>query len=144
MASRVCARLDMESGGLQAPRRGDTGIDTFGGTLAEMNGDIISDYVPGERIIITDTLLQQGDLTVTGGGLLTALSSQMMGNSDFYTGAFPAEYGNATSGVFDINLKTGNTEQREYTFQAEFMSATTATLTEGGDWQCKRKCLHRR
>lgn len=58
------------------------------------------------------------DLTVVGGGLLTALSSQMMGNSDFYTGAFPAEFGNATSGVFDINLNTGNTEEREYTFQA--------------------------
>lgn len=42
----------------------------------------------------------------------------MMGNSDFYTGAFPAEFGNATSGVFDINLNTGNTEKREYTFQA--------------------------
>jgi hypothetical protein len=58
------------------------------------------------------------DLTVVGGGLLTALSNQMLGNSDFYTGAFPAEYGNATSGVFDINLKTGNTRQREYTLQA--------------------------
>jgi len=58
------------------------------------------------------------DLTVVGGGLLTALSSQMMENSDFFTGAFPAEYGNATSGVFDINLKAGNSEQREYTLQA--------------------------
>ena len=57
------------------------------------------------------------DLTVVGGGLLTALSNQMLGNSDFYTGAFPAEYGNATSGVFDINLKTGNSQQREYTLQ---------------------------
>jgi len=44
------------------------------------------------------------DLTIAGAGLLTVLSSQMMGNSDFYTGAFPAEYGNATSGVFD-NLR---------------------------------------
>lgn len=58
------------------------------------------------------------DLTVVGGGLLTALSNQMMGNSDFYTGAFPAEYGNAASGVFDINLKTGNSNKREYTLQA--------------------------
>ncbi|MBN2091416.1 TonB-dependent receptor [candidate division KSB1 bacterium] len=58
------------------------------------------------------------DLTVVGGGLLTALSSQMMGSSDFYTGAFPAEFGNATSGVFDINMNTGNNEEREYTFQS--------------------------
>ena len=67
------------------------------------------------------------DLTVTGGGLLTAVSSHMMGNSDFYTGAFPAEYGNATSGVFDINMNTGNTEAREYTFQAGIMGIDFAT-----------------
>lgn len=67
------------------------------------------------------------DLTVVGGGLLTALSNQMMGNSDFYTGAFPAEYGNATSGVFDINLNTGNTEEREYTFQAGVIGIDFAT-----------------
>jgi len=76
------------------------------------------------------------DLTVVGGGLLTALSSQMMGNSDFYTGAFPAEFGNATSGVFDINLKTGNTEKREYTFQAGVLGidfAAQGPFRQGGN-----------
>ena len=58
------------------------------------------------------------DLTVAGGGFITALSSHMIGNSDFYTGAFPAEYGNALSGVFDINLRRGNTDEKEFTFQA--------------------------
>lgn len=67
------------------------------------------------------------DLTVVGGGLLTALSSQMMGNSDFYTGAFPAEYGNASSGVFDINLKTGNSREREYSLQAGVIGVDFAT-----------------
>lgn len=57
------------------------------------------------------------DLTVFGAGGLTALSSQMLANSDFYTGAFPAEYGNATSGVFDIFMRTGNNSEREHTFQ---------------------------
>jgi hypothetical protein len=57
------------------------------------------------------------DVTGLGAGALTALSSQMLRNSDFYTGAFPAEYGNALSGVFDIKLRTGNTEKRECTFQ---------------------------
>jgi hypothetical protein len=66
------------------------------------------------------------DLTVTGGGLLTALSNQMMGNSDFYTGAFPAEYGNATSGVFDINMKTGNSSKREYTVQTGLLGVDFA------------------
>ena len=50
-----------------------------------------------------------------GGGGYTVFSSQMLRNSDFYTGAFPAEYGNAFSGVFDVKLRTGNTEKREYT-----------------------------
>lgn len=58
------------------------------------------------------------NLTVVGGGLLTVISNQMMKNSDFFTGAFPAEYGNATSGIFDIQLRKGNTNQREYTVQA--------------------------
>lgn len=53
------------------------------------------------------------NLTVAGGGALTAISSNMMGNSDFFTGAFPAEYGNALSGVFDIKLKTGNSSKRQ-------------------------------
>ena len=52
-----------------------------------------------------------------GGGGLTALSSQVLGNSDFFTGAFPAEYGNALSGVFDLKLRTGNNEHIENTAQ---------------------------
>lgn len=52
-----------------------------------------------------------------GGGGLTAVSSLVLGNSDFFTGAFPAEYGNALSGVFDLKLRTGNNERRENTVQ---------------------------
>jgi hypothetical protein len=55
------------------------------------------------------------DLSVFGGGGLTALSSQVLANSDFYTGAFPSEYGNAMSGVFDLKLRKGNMEKREIT-----------------------------
>lgn len=51
------------------------------------------------------------------GGPISMLNSNMMANSEFYTGAFPAEYGNAFSGVFDISLRKGNNEQREYSFQ---------------------------
>ncbi|TAG53219.1 MAG: TonB-dependent receptor [Cytophagales bacterium] len=59
-----------------------------------------------------------GDLQSFGGGLLTAMSSQMLANSDFFTGAFPAEFNNALSGVFDISMRKGNNEKREHTFQA--------------------------
>nr|WP_299382812.1 TonB-dependent receptor [Allomuricauda sp.] len=50
-------------------------------------------------------------------GAVSLLSTNMLGNSDFFTGAFPAEYGNATSGVFDIRLRNGNSENTEYAFQ---------------------------
>ena len=52
------------------------------------------------------------------GGPISILNSNMLRNSDFFTGAFPAEYGNAYSGVFDINLRKGNNENREYSFMA--------------------------
>ncbi len=54
---------------------------------------------------------------VAGGGFVSVISSQMLANSDFYTGAFPAEYGNALGGVFDIKLRTGNNERHEKTVQ---------------------------
>lgn len=54
----------------------------------------------------------------SSGGGISALSANVLGNSDFLTGAFPAEYGNATSGVFDLKLRKGNNEKREYAMQA--------------------------
>ncbi|MGC3944801.1 MAG: TonB-dependent receptor [Chryseolinea sp.] len=48
------------------------------------------------------------------GGPINALNSQMLANSEFYTGAFAPEFGNALSGVFDMSLRKGNNEKREY------------------------------
>lgn len=58
------------------------------------------------------------NLSTFGGGGISALSAQMIDNSDFYTAAFPAEFGNALSGVFDLKLRSGNRDKREHTFQA--------------------------
>jgi hypothetical protein len=58
------------------------------------------------------------NMTTFGGGGITALSAMMLARSDFYTSAFPAEYGNALSGVFDLHLRSGNPDRREYAFQA--------------------------
>jgi hypothetical protein len=57
------------------------------------------------------------NLTTFGGGGISALSALVVGNSDFFTGAFPAEYGNAVSGVFDIKLRSGNNEKHEHAIQ---------------------------
>lgn len=52
------------------------------------------------------------------GGPINALNSAMLANSDFLTGAFPAEYGNAFSGIFDMKLRNGNNQKREYSVSA--------------------------
>ncbi len=67
------------------------------------------------------------DISVLGGGVLSSLSSNILGNSDFYTGAFPAEYGNAVSGVFDMKLRNGNNQKHEHTFQAGLLGIDIAS-----------------
>jgi len=52
----------------------------------------------------------------TTGGPVTVLNNNLLTNSDFFTGAYPAEYGNALSGVFDMRMRTGNNEKHEYWF----------------------------
>lgn len=56
----------------------------------------------------------------SSGGPISMLNNNVLNNSDFYTGAFPAEFGNALSGVFDLRLRSGNNQNREYTLQAGF------------------------
>jgi hypothetical protein len=62
----------------------------------------------------------------TAGGGISILSSQLLYNSDFLTGAFNAEYGNALSGVFDLKLRKGNNEKNEFTFQASLLGLDVA------------------
>ncbi|MEO6670855.1 MAG: TonB-dependent receptor [Ferruginibacter sp.] len=50
------------------------------------------------------------------GGSISMLSSSTLGNSDFYTGAFPAEFGNALSGAFDLKFRDGNRDKAEHSF----------------------------
>jgi len=61
----------------------------------------------------------------TGGGV-SILSANVLTNTDFYSGAFPAEYGDALSGVFDLNLRKGNTDKYEFTFQAGILGLEAA------------------
>lgn len=50
----------------------------------------------------------------TTGGPINAINSELLANSDFYTGAFAPEYGDALSGVFDMHMRAGNNEKHEY------------------------------
>lgn len=63
----------------------------------------------------------------TSGGAISMLNPSMLGTSDFYTGAFPAEMGNALSGVFDMNFRNGNKDRREHTFQLGALGTEVAS-----------------
>lgn len=63
------------------------------------------------------------------GGPVSIINNKLMSNSDFFTGAFPAEYGNSTSGVFDLKLRNGNNQKHEFSFQLGFLG--TELMGEG-------------
>ena len=66
----------------------------------------------------------------TTGGAVSALNTNMLKSSDFFTSAFPAEYGNAIAGIFDLGFRSGNTEKREHTVQMGLITGLEA-MTEG-------------
>lgn len=53
----------------------------------------------------------------TTGGSVGMINNNLLTNSDFLTGAFPAEYGNALAGAFDLNLRSGNSQNAEFVGQ---------------------------
>lgn len=55
-----------------------------------------------------------GDGQGSTSGIISMINSTSLANSDFMSGAFPAEYGNASSGVFDLNLRRGNNQKKEW------------------------------
>lgn len=63
------------------------------------------------------------------GGPVSVLNNKILGNSDFFMSAFPAEYGNSTSGVFDLKLRNGNSNRHEFTGQFGFLG--TELMAEG-------------
>ncbi len=54
------------------------------------------------------------------GGPVSMLNNNVLDKSDFMTSAFPAQYGNASSGVFDLRMRNGNDEQHEFLGQIGF------------------------
>ncbi|MEQ8336705.1 MAG: TonB-dependent receptor [Cyclobacteriaceae bacterium] len=58
--------------------------------------------------------------TSTGGGV-NILSAQMLDRSSFMYSGFSAEYGNTVGGLFDMHLKSGNKDKRQYTAQASLI-----------------------
>jgi Carboxypeptidase regulatory-like domain len=65
----------------------------------------------------------------TAGGSVTVLNNKWLANSDFFTSAFPADYGNSTSGVFDLRMRNGNNQKYEVSAQLGLLG--TELLAEG-------------
>ncbi|UFH56081.1 TonB-dependent receptor [Spirosoma sp. KNUC1025] len=65
----------------------------------------------------------------TSGGPVSIINNRYLANSDFFTGAFPAEFGNTVAGVFDLRLRNGNNERHEKTVQFGFLG--TEAMLEG-------------
>jgi hypothetical protein len=67
-----------------------------------------------------------GDGQGSTSGIISMINSGSLANSDFLTGAFPAEYGNATSGVFDLKLRRGNDQKHEFMGQLSVIGLEAA------------------
>lgn len=48
------------------------------------------------------------------GGPVSVVNSNLLANSTFYTGGFPAEFGNVTAGLFDLQMRNGNAQRHEF------------------------------
>lgn len=57
------------------------------------------------------------EISEAGGGVFTSLNGTVLANSDFLTGAMPAEFGNALSGAFDMKMRVGNNTKYEHAVQ---------------------------
>ncbi len=66
------------------------------------------------------------DKATQNSGGVNILSAQLLGNMNFLTGAFPAEYGNALSGVMDMRLRKGNNQKHEFTAQVGLIGIDVA------------------
>ena len=67
------------------------------------------------------------DKPVANGGGVSILSSQVLDQTSFYSGALPVQYGNALSGAFDMSLRPGSKTSREHTIQASLLGIDLAT-----------------
>lgn len=63
----------------------------------------------------------------SSGGGISIINASLLDNSDFSTGAFAAEYGNALSAVFDLKFRKGNNEKKEFTAKAGMLGLEFAT-----------------
>ncbi len=78
----------------------------------------------GAEIVNPNHLSNAGtfsDQSIATGGSVNIISAQMLGTSSFLYGGFSPRYGNTVGGLFDMNFRRGNREERQYTTQASLI-----------------------
>ncbi|NME71978.1 TonB-dependent receptor [Flammeovirga aprica] len=68
-----------------------------------------------------------GGGNLAGAGLISIYSANVLRSTDFFTSAFPSEYSNTTSGVFDINFRKGDSEKHHHSVQLGILGADFAS-----------------
>ncbi len=110
------ARVAVSMAGVANVHDGANGIAVRGNSP---NG--IAWRLEGVDIVNPNHLPNAGTLSdqasIYGGGV-NIMSAQLLADTRLLSGAFPAEYGNALSGVLDMRLRSGNNQRREFTAQA--------------------------
>ena len=103
----------------------------------QANSIVVKGYSPngllwrlqGLDIVSPNHLANAGtfsDKPVANGGGVNVLSAQLLDRTDFYSGALPANYGNALSGVMDMKLRPGSKSKMQYTAQASLIGMDIA------------------
>ncbi|MDR2917692.1 MAG: TonB-dependent receptor [Tannerella sp.] len=112
------ARLVSSFAGI-SPAVGNNGISVHGNAPSLLQWRLEDVEIPNPNHF--------ADVASLGGGVLSSLSSNVLGNSDFYTSAFPAEFNNAVSGIFDMKLRNGNSQKFQHTLQAGILGLDIAS-----------------
>lgn len=148
MATLSARKISVEetsriAGGINDPARM---VSTFPGVAGDPAGDntiVVRGNSPkgvlwrleGIEIPNPNHFAQEGST----GGPINVLNSDMIDDSEFYTGAFAPEYGNVTSAVFDMRLRNGNDKKREHTLKVGVLGTDLTTEgplpgTQGGSY----------
>ncbi|GAA4436602.1 carboxypeptidase regulatory-like domain-containing protein [Ravibacter arvi] len=96
--------------------------DQANGIVVRGNGPNTTQWrLEGVEIVNPNHLSNAGtfsDRATQSGGGVNILSTQLLGTTNFLTGAYAASYGNAMGGIMDMRFRKGNNEQNEFTAQA--------------------------
>lgn len=81
-------------------------------------------YLEGVEIVNPNHLSNAGtfsDRVTKSGGGVNILSAQLMKKADFFSGAFPTQYGNALAGIMDVDMRKGKYDRHHQTAQISLL-----------------------